>query len=89
MPSRYLQVTFRDGKPFAAYLYLPRKKRGKAARTADMGDGLLVDYDATGAPMGVEIVSPSAVTLKTVNTVLARLGQPVLSAREWAPLRAA
>jgi len=48
-----------------------------------------VDFDADGAPMGIEITSPGSVRAEDVNALLARLGQPELPGEEWAPLRAA
>ena len=33
LKETYLEVTFRNGKPMAAYLYLPRPTGAKAART--------------------------------------------------------
>ena len=48
MKHRYLEVTFREGKPFAAYLYLPRLAAAKAARTTDARHGVRVDFDAQG-----------------------------------------
>ena len=89
MKQRYLEVTFRRGRPLAAYLYLPRKERAKVARTTDAGGGMKVDFDADGAPMGIEITSPGSVRAEDVNALLARLGQPELPGEEWAPLRAA
>jgi hypothetical protein len=89
MKQRYLEVTFRRGKPLAAYLYLPRAPSAKAARTTDEGHGLRVDFDAAGTPIGVEITAPQAATIADVNEVLSRLGLAALPTDEWAPLRAA
>jgi hypothetical protein len=89
MKQRYLEVTFRRGKPLAAYLYLPRALAAKAARTTDEGCGLRVDFDANGTPIGVEITAPQTVTIAEVNAVLTRLGLLPLPADEWAPLQAA
>lgn len=89
MRHRYLEVTFRRGRPLAAYLYLPRKAGAKVARTSDEGGGLRVDFDADGSPMGIEITDPRAVRADDVNAVLARVGQPALPTEDWAPLRAA
>ncbi|MCC6652399.1 MAG: DUF2283 domain-containing protein [Candidatus Eisenbacteria bacterium] len=89
MKQRYLEVTYRKGKPLAAYLYLPREVGATSARTEDGGPGLRVDYDANGKPIGLEITAPSAVTIADVNAVLARIGVPELAAEDWAPLRAA
>ncbi len=89
MKQRYLEVTYRKGKPLAAYLYLPREVGARSARTEDCGPGLRVDYDASGKPIGLEITAPSAVTIADVNAVLTRIGVPELAPEDWAPLRAA
>lgn len=89
MKRQYLEVTFRRGKPFAAYLYLPRRVGAKAARTEDRGSGLLADFDDSGSPIGVEITAPSSVTIDDLNAVLEALGAEVLVAEDLAPLRAA
>ena len=89
MKHSYLEVTFRRGKPLAAYLYLPRGSRARAVRTTDEGHGLRVDFDDAGTPMGIEITAPSAVSIADVNDVLTGLGLAPLPSEEWAPLRAA
>jgi hypothetical protein len=89
MKHRYLEVTFRHGKPLVAYLHLPRSLAAKAVRTTDEGHGLRVDFDASGAPIGVEITTPQAVTIADLNDLLARLAVPPVPMEEWAPLRAA
>lgn len=89
MRRPYLEVTFRGGKAFAAYLYLPRAAGAKVARTAEARPGLLVDYDVTGLPMGIEMTSPRSTEAATVNAVLAELGLATLDPIELAPLRAA
>jgi hypothetical protein len=88
MKHRYLEVTFRKGKPLAAYLYLPRPAGAKAARTSDAGHGLRVDFDAQGTPIGVEITAPGLVTVADLNAVLAPLGVARVEPEEWAPLAA-
>ena len=89
MKHQYLEVTYRRGKPLAAYLYLPRETGAKVTRTADAGRGMRVDFDAAGTPMGIEITAPSAVRAQEVNALLARLGQPDLPLEELSPLQAA
>jgi uncharacterized protein YuzE len=85
-----LEVTTYRGKPIAAYLYLPRAAGGaKSARTEDVGNGLRVDYDEHGAPLGVEITAPSAVTMAEINRVLDRIGEGSVSPEDWAVLAAA
>lgn len=90
MKQRYLEVTFRKGKPFAAYLYLylPRPAGAKAARTLDGSHGVRIDLDERGGLLGLEITAPSAVTIGELNAVLAQYGVAALNDEEWAPLAA-
>jgi hypothetical protein len=89
MSDRYLEVTYRKGKPFAAYLYLPGSAGAKSARTESVGEGLVVDFSSDGSPIGLEITAPGRISLDEINSVLTRLGQPSLSPKELAPLAAA
>jgi hypothetical protein len=89
MREPYLEVTFRHGRPLAAYLYLPRKAEEKSYKTRELAPGLLVDYARGGAPIGIEITDPDHVTLSRLNEVLEKLGQPKLKRADLAPLRAA
>lgn len=88
MKQRYLEVTFRKGKPFAAYLYLPRARDARVARTLDEGQGVHVDLDGNGAVISIEITAPHAVTVAQLNAVLVKHGLPALDDQEWAPLAA-
>ena len=78
MKQRYLEVTFRKGKPLAAYLHLPRKTGIKVARTTDAGRGVKIDFDGEGTPIGVEITAPSAITASALNAILASFGVDAL-----------
>jgi uncharacterized protein YuzE len=89
MRGRYLEVTFRKGKPMAAYLYLPRRSNAHSVRTTSAGSGIFVDFDSNDVVLGVEITSPQAITLDTINRVLRDIGQSAVSAEEIAPLQAA
>ena len=89
MKQRYLEVTYRKGKPLAAYLYLPRPLGATSIRTEDAGSGMRVDYDAAGNAIGVELTAPAAVTLNDISELLTRLGQARLGSDEWAPLAVA
>lgn len=89
MKHRYLEVTYRKGKPVAAYLYLPRDVDARADRTEDAGNGLRIDYDARGNALGVEVTAPALATVEHLNAVMLQLGQAPLHAQEWAPLQAA
>ena len=89
MNARYLEVTFRKGKPFAAYLYLPREVGLKSVRTESVMPGLLVDYAAGGEPIGLEITAPGKVTVGQINAALKSLGLSEMEPEELAPLQAA
>jgi hypothetical protein len=90
MTERSLQVTYRKGRPFAAYLHLSHQTGEKSARTVPSPDGLLVvDYDASGRPIGVEITAPTAVSLERLNHALAALGESPVSEQDYLPVRAA
>jgi hypothetical protein len=89
MKEPYLEITFRHGRPLAAYLYLPREGNEKSARTEQAAPGLLVDFAAGGRPIGLEITAPSEVSPATINRVLVDLGLSKLPDADLAPLRAA
>ncbi len=89
MSESYLEVTFRHGKPLAAYLYLPRKSHDKSHRTMRVEPGLIIDFARDKRPIGIEITSPSKTSLVALNRLLRELGMPPLSRDDFAPLRAA
>lgn len=89
MNEPYLEVTYRHGKPLAAYLYLPRGARDRSSRTEQVAPGLIVDFRRDGRPIGIEITAPGRVTLGTVNRVLRGLGLPPAKKADLAPLLAA
>ena len=89
MQERYLEVTFRQGKPLAAYLYLPRALGVKSARTTQAAPGILVDFAANGAPIGLEITAPTQVTLDQINTVLTTYHLAPMAPEDLAPIQAA
>jgi hypothetical protein len=88
MSKPYLEVTYRQGKPFAAYLYLRRSPDEKAATIRRHGD-LLVDYAADGRPIGIEFTRVDAVDLGEVNKVLSTAHESTLLSADLAPLTAA
>ncbi len=89
MKALSLQITYRKGKPMAAYIYLPRQPGDKAKRTAEPTPGLLVDYAADGRPIGIEIRSPGAVTVEQIQQLFESLGLSRVSEADLAPLKAA
>jgi len=90
MTERSLQVTYRKGKPFSAYLHLSHQTGEKSARTVPSADGLLVvDHGQNGKAIGAEITAPSAVPLDRLNRLLSELGETPLSEHDYLPVRAA
>jgi hypothetical protein len=89
MTARYLEVTYRDGTPIAAYLYLPRDSGDKSVRTERREGGLIVDFAEGNRPIGIEITAPDAVSLEAVNRALVALDQEPATEQELAPLAAA
>lgn len=89
MKERYLEVTFRKGKPLVAYVYLPRRAGVQSVRTEEAMPGVLVDYAAGREPIGIEITAPGQVTVEEVNAVLEKLGLAAMGPEELAPLKAA
>ena len=89
MTERSLQVTYRKGRAFAAYLHLSHTTGEKSAKMVASPDGLLiVDYGATGRPVGVEITAPHSVPVERLNQALAELGEAPLAEQDYQPLRA-
>jgi hypothetical protein len=90
MTERSLQVTYRKGRAFAAYLHLSHQTGEKSARTVASQDGLLVvDYGPAGRAVGVEITAPHAVPLERLNQLLAELGELPMAEQDYKPVRAA
>lgn len=65
-----LHITYRKGRPFAAYIYLNHKPGEKSARTEEITPDLLVDFADSGRPLGIEIMTPEAVSVDEVNALL-------------------
>ena len=89
MKEPYLEVTYRHGRPLAAYLYLPRRPRDKSSRTEVVAPGLIIDFHRDGRPIGIEIAAPGKVSLAAMNRILRRLGLPPAKRADLAPLLAA
>ncbi len=89
MKEPFLEVTFRHGRALAAYYYLPRRPGDKSHRTAVAAPGILIDFNRSGKPIGLDITAPSKVTLAVLNRVLRELGIPPAKRADLAPLRAA
>jgi uncharacterized protein YuzE len=89
MTTTFLQVTYRSGRPLAAYLYISRQDGDRVARTEDAGDGMVVDFGADGRVIGVEIFAPTRFVLNNLNRVLGRFGCEPVAKADVAPIAAA
>lgn len=86
---RYLEVSYRQGHPIAAYLYLPRQPLDAVARTHRVTPTLLVDYASDDRPLGIELLDPAHLELATLNGLLTTLGHHALDHTDLAPLKRA
>ena len=84
-----LEVTFRHGRPLAAYLYLALGPSDKSYRTERAAPGLVIDFTRSGKPIGIEITAPAKLSAAALNRILRRLRLPTVTRADLAPLRAA
>lgn len=89
MKETYLEVTFRHGRAIAAYLYLARDPGEKSCRTKRVEPGMVIDFNSTGRPIGIELTAPGQISLPVLNQVLADLGISQVTQDDLAPLKAA
>lgn len=89
MKESYLEVTFRRGKPLAAYYYLPRRPGQKSYKSIRLEAGLVVDFSRNGKPIGIEITVPGLVSAAILNRVLKQFGLPSVRSGDLEPLKAA
>ncbi len=85
MSQAYLEGTYRKGRPWATYYYLPRRAGDHSVRTEER-DGLLIDFARDDRAIGIEITSPQQVNLFQVNQVLAGENQELLGQDDFRPL---
>lgn len=89
MKEPYLEVTFRRGRPMAAYYYLPRRLGQKSVRTRRVEPGMVIDFARGGKPIGIELTAPGKLSVAALNRVLRELGFPRVSREDLAPVLAA
>lgn len=80
--KRALEVSSYDGRLMAGYLTFGRRPGDESVRTTQPEPGLVVDFAADFRPIGLEITSPSVVTLEAIKRVLTTLGQPLATEKE-------
>ena len=69
MKSISLQVTYRKGRPSAAYIHLDRRPGTKSARTVELAPDIVVDFASDDQPIGLEIVDLESVTIEDILAV--------------------
>ncbi len=89
MKQIYLEVTYRGGRPYVAYLYLPRKPKEKRHKCRRIEPGMILDINKGGELMGVELTAPTMVTLEAINSILKEYDLEPLEESDLAPLLAA
>ena len=91
MKTVSLQITYRKGKPFAAYIYLSlsHQHSQKSVRTEAVTEDLLIDYAQDDTPLGIEVVSPGVVSIDEIQGIFDRLGLGRLEPAELELLKAA
>lgn len=88
MTERSLQVTYRKGRAFSAYLHLAHPTGEKTAKMMPSPDGLLVvEFGLTGRPVGIEITAPQSVSLERLNQLLADLGAAPIAEQDYRPVQ--
>ncbi len=87
MREQYLEITYRKGKPLAAYLYLPAASGVKSVRTESRDAGLLVDFGPGDQPIGLEITAPEQITVAQINAVLRSLDLSPMKEQDLSPLQ--
>jgi len=88
MRDENLKITYRHGRPLAAYYSFAVRGRARSQRTREMGHGLLVDFTRSGRPIGIEILDPKKTTLTALNRIMRTLGLPLLKRADVRPLHA-
>jgi uncharacterized protein YuzE len=89
MKAIHLEVTYEDGRPWVAYLYLPREKNEKTDHSVEVEPDMVLDINKDGKLIGIELLAPQLVTLKAINTVLEEYGFEPLAETVLKPLLAA
>ena len=89
MRKPFLKVTYQDGQPETAYLSLPRQPGEKSADSERVEPEMVLDFNADGKLIGIEILDPQEVSVEAINGILSKHGLSPLSEKELAPIVAA
>jgi uncharacterized protein YuzE len=89
MRAIHLEVTYEDGRPWVAYLYLPRETNEKSDHSIEVERDMVLDITKDGHLIGIELLAPQLVSLEAVNSVLEQYGLDPLTEKALKPLLAA
>ena len=89
MNTIHLEVTYENGRPWVAYLYLPREKNEKSDHCVEVEPDMVLDINKDGKLIGIELLAPQLVTLEAINNVLEQYGFEPLAETVLKPLLAA
>ncbi|HUT34464.1 MAG TPA: DUF2283 domain-containing protein [Planctomycetota bacterium] len=81
-----MEVTYRKGKPFAAYLHLGDGRPQQSCRTEEIRPGVLADIVQTGELLGIEFLSPGSVTAEDLQGIICRLPGAQLCSVDLMPI---
>lgn len=84
--SMDLTISYRDGRPYAAYLSLTRSAPRKVHRTREFESEILVDFARDGQPLGIEMLDPRHATRTRLNRIMKKLRLPPLEREAVRPL---
>jgi len=89
MSKPILRVTYQDGQPEVAYLSLPRQRGEKSSDSERVEPEMVLDFNAEGKLIGIEILDPHEVSVEVINDILEKHGLSPLSEKELSPIMAA
>jgi hypothetical protein len=89
MSHAHLEVTYRHGEAFAAYLRLRREPGARVAATREVSPAILADMDDAGRPIGLELLAPASTTIAQVQAALLAIHAQPVAERDLRPLRVA
>lgn len=89
MKTLSLQITYRKGKPFAAYIYLPNHSGQKTIRSEKIRPGLIVDFDGDENPVGIEVISPGVTSIEELEEVFDEVNLERPDRKDLDPIAAA
>jgi len=84
-----IQMTYRKGKPFAAYIDLGRRSGEPSVRSHSVTPEIIADFASDDRVLGLEIISPDSVTAEQILDAFDQLGLGRPTVDELAPLVAA